>query len=113
MPTCPICTTSLETIRQREGVFYRCSACDGRALTLSQIRHVMGDRIATKLLRLLRLGNCKGEHACPFCAKPMVILNTSDPLLEVDACRLCNVCLLYTSPSPETPEHLVCRLLLE
>jgi Zn-finger nucleic acid-binding protein len=51
----------------------------------------MGDRIATKLLRLLRLGNCKGEHACPFCAKPMVILNTSDPLLELDACRLCNV----------------------
>ena len=23
------------------------------------------------------------------------------------------LCLLYTSPSPETPEHLVCRLLLE
>ena len=23
------------------------------------------------------------------------------------------VCLLYTSPSPRTPEHLVCRLLLE
>src|SRR5678815_5921180 len=22
-------------------------------------------------------------------------------------------CLLYTSPSPRTPEHLVCRLLLE
>eukprot|EP00658_Telonema_sp_P-2_P074375 TRINITY_DN63588_c0_g1_i1.p1 TRINITY_DN63588_c0_g1~~TRINITY_DN63588_c0_g1_i1.p1 ORF type:complete len:110 (-),score=32.78 TRINITY_DN63588_c0_g1_i1:42-371(-) len=22
-------------------------------------------------------------------------------------------CLLYTSPSPQTPEHLVCRLLLE
>src|SRR5678816_3788037 len=23
------------------------------------------------------------------------------------------ICLLYTSPSPRTPEHLVCRLLLE
>ena len=90
MPTCPICTKSLETIRQREGVFYRCSACDGRALTLSQIRHVMGDRIATKLLRLLRLGNRKAEHPCPFCNKLMFTLNTSEPPLEVEACRPCN-----------------------
>ena len=31
---------------------------------------------------------------------------------ESDTARL-GGCLLYTSPSPETPEHLVCRLLLE
>lgn len=101
MPACPICTKSLETVRQREGIYYRCAACDGRALTVSQIRHVMGDRIATKLLRLLRLGNRKGEHACPFCSTPMFVLNTSDPPLEVDACRLCNAVWL-DAPTYET-----------
>lgn len=53
MPTCPICSTPLETARQREGVFYPCRACNGKAVTISQIRHVQGERVAMKLLRLI------------------------------------------------------------
>jgi len=54
MPTCPICAKPLETVRQREDVFYTC-VTTGSAMTLSQGRHVLGDSIATKLLRLMKL----------------------------------------------------------
>ncbi len=90
MPTCPICAQPLETARQREGVFYPCRLCDGRALTLSQIRHVLGDRLATKLLRLMKLNPRKGDRKCPFCEKPMSVISAQEPLLELDACRSCN-----------------------
>src|SRR5712691_11328685 len=90
MPTCPICAKPLETARQREGIFYPCRVCDGRALTLSQIRQVLGDRLATKLLRLMKLNPRQGERNCPFCDKPMSVISAQEPLLELDACRSCN-----------------------
>src|SRR4051812_8055703 len=55
MPTCPICFQPLGTTRQREGLYYPCTSCDGRAVTLSQIRHVLGEKVARKLLRLMKL----------------------------------------------------------
>jgi ribosomal protein L37AE/L43A len=90
MPTCPICQKPLETTRQREGVFYPCQVCSGRAVTLSQIRYVLGDRLATKLLRLMKLSRRQSERRCPFCDKSMLVLNTQEPPLELDACRACN-----------------------
>ena len=91
MPVCPICAKPLETTRQREGVFYPCRVCDGRALTISQTRHVLGDRVAAKLLRLLQLSRRQGERRCPFCGEIMLVLNTPEPPLELDGCRACNV----------------------
>src|SRR6266404_5099765 len=91
MPTCPICMIPLETTRQREGVFYPCRTCNGRAMTVSQIRHVVGDRIATKLLRLIKLSRLLNEHPCPFCGKPMLTISTQEPLLELESCRACAV----------------------
>jgi Zn-finger nucleic acid-binding protein len=90
MPTCPICAKPLETTRQREGVYYPCPVCDGRAVTVSQIRHVLGERVAMKLLRLMKLSRRESARKCPFCTKPMLVLNMQEPLLELDACRSCN-----------------------
>lgn len=90
MPTCPICAKSLETTRQREGVYYHCLACDGRAVTVSQIRHVLGERLAMKLLRLMKLSRRDSSRECPFCAKSMRVLNMQEPPLDLDACRTCN-----------------------
>ena len=91
MPQCPICSKPLETVRQREGLFYPCRGCDGRAVTVPQIRHVLGDLIATKLLRLLKLSRQTSRHGCPFCGRPMIVVGTQEPPLEVEACRSCNV----------------------
>src|SRR6266480_2159482 len=90
MPTCPICARPLETTRQREGLFYPCPTCQGRAVTLSQIRHVLGDLVASKILRLIKLTTRQGERHCPFCDHFMLRLQTQEPPLELDACRGCH-----------------------
>ena len=90
MPTCPICATPLRTARQREGLFYPCDGCAGRAVTLSHVRHVLGDIVATKLLRLIKLSRRVGERPCPFCGVAMLVVNAEQPPLELDACRNCN-----------------------
>ena len=100
MPTCPICAKPLETVRQREGVCYPCKSCHGKAMTLSQIRHVLGDQIATKLLRLMKLGRRQGERECPFCGTPMRVLNTQEPPLELDACVTC-ITVWFDAPTYE------------
>src|SRR5258706_8305045 len=105
MPTCPICAKPLETIRQREGLFYLCPSCGGRAVTLSQIRHVLGDRVATKLLRLIRSSARKAERHCPFCDHPMSVLITREPPLELAACRACNM-VWFDSPTYESLPQL-------
>lgn len=81
----------LETVRQREGVFYPCRICDGRAVTISQIRHVLGDRIATKLIRLIKLSRLSSGRPCPFCSKPMLLVSVQEPPLELESCRACAV----------------------
>jgi Zn-finger nucleic acid-binding protein len=89
MPTCPICKKSLETVRQREGIFYPCQTCHGRATTIPQIRRVFGDRIATKLLRLIKLSRLASARLCPFCGRPMLVVNAQEPPLELESCRAC------------------------
>lgn len=101
MPACPICAKPLNTIRQREGVFYHCSRCDGRALTIPQLRRVAGDRFAAKLLRLLELTRRRSKYACPFCQQRMKVVNGSEPLMELDGCLPCNA-LWFDAPTYET-----------
>ena len=100
MPTCPICEQPLEIQRQREGVFYSCAKCGGRALTIPQIRRVAGDKMGTRLLRALGLARLRSEHACPFCRAKMVRVSLTNPSLEVDGCRPCNA-VWFDAPSYE------------
>ena len=51
MPNCPTCKIRLETVRQREGIYYHCGQCNGRAVTVPQIRRMTGDRFASGLMR--------------------------------------------------------------
>ena len=91
MPDCPQCRLPLQTVRQREGIFYRCPGCDGRAVTVPQIRRVTGDRVAMALLRQINRSPQLTERACPFCTAPMRAIQSDAPLLELDACRPCGV----------------------
>ena len=60
-------------------------------MTLPQIRHMLGDRVAAKLLRLLKLAHGHRNRPCPFCSLPMTALIMQEPPLELDACRACSV----------------------
>jgi Zn-finger nucleic acid-binding protein len=107
MPVCPICIKPLETVRQREGLFYFCPVCNGRALTIPQVRRVLGDRLAAKLLRLIKLSRRESGHACPFCAEGMLVVSAPEPPVELDACRSCSV-VWFDAPTYEAlPEGTV------
>ena len=60
-------------------------------MTVSQIRRVMGDRIASRLLRLMKLTRVSTERLCPFCRKSMKAISTQEPLLQLEACRDCGL----------------------
>src|SRR5256885_4821807 len=90
MPTCPICAKPLEMVRQREGLAYPCYSCGGRAVTIPQVRHVLGDRIDTKLLRLIQLSRQIGRRRCSFCNQAMLVVQAQEPRFELDACRACS-----------------------
>lgn len=105
MPKCPICQTELGTARQREGVFYPCRSCNGRAVTISQIRHVLGERVAMKFLRLMKLNPRPSPRMCPFCSKTMWVVNSQEPPVELDACRSCNT-VWFDGPTYESLPEL-------
>jgi Zn-finger nucleic acid-binding protein len=91
MPVCPVCRKELGTVPQRQGVFYRCSSCDGRALSIPQIRRVAGDHFAVRLLRLLKMRQEHSNSSCPFCAQRLLSLRVQEPPLELAGCRPCNI----------------------
>ncbi|MCW5557734.1 MAG: hypothetical protein KIT22_07875 [Verrucomicrobiae bacterium] len=79
----------MSTQRQREGLFYLCPGCHGRAVTLPQIRRVTGDAYATGLLRQINRDSQEGERPCPFCSRRMRAFHSLEPPLELDACKAC------------------------
>ena len=91
MPLCPVCNKELETVSQRHGIFYRCPSCNGRALSVPQIRRVAGDHFAVKILRLMKMRNEQSDASCPFCEKKLLCLKVQEPLLELEGCRPCNI----------------------
>lgn len=52
---------------------------------------MLGDRVATKLLRLLKLGQPATGHSCPFCNNPMSLITAEEPHLELESCRSCSI----------------------
>lgn len=89
MPVCPNCATSLSTVRQREGLFYLCPNCEGRAVTFPQIRRVAGDRFASSLLKQINTNSQLSERPCPFCTQRMRQFSSALPPLQLDACKSC------------------------
>jgi Zn-finger nucleic acid-binding protein len=91
MPACPVCNKELDTVPQRQGVYYHCSSCERRALSIAQIRRVAGDHFAVKLLRLLKTRQEQNNSSCPFCGQRLLALTVSEPALELAGCRPCNI----------------------
>lgn len=97
----------MNTVRQREGIFYLCPACDGRAMTIPQIRRMAGDRYATSLLRQINRTVQASGRPCPFCTSPMRLIQSTEPLLELDACRPCGVVWFDPHEFQAVPEGAV------
>jgi membrane associated rhomboid family serine protease/Zn-finger nucleic acid-binding protein len=107
MPNCPNCHSSLHTMRQREGLFYLCPGCAGRAITLPQIRRVAGDAFATGLLRQINQRSQPGDRNCPFCARSLRRFHAANPQLELDACKMCGAVWFDPQEFEMVPEGAV------
>jgi membrane associated rhomboid family serine protease len=102
MAQCPVCNVHLLTVRQREGIYFYCEKCNGRAVTVPQVRRVAGDRFAGQLLREINRAAKPSGRACPFCLEPMKEFQKTDPALTLDACRPCGVVWF----DPDEFEHI-------
>lgn len=89
MPDCPLCSSPLHTVRQREGVYFGCQSCGGRALTVPQIRRMAGDQFATAMLRKINSAQVPSPRLCPFCTRPMKQFEIPSPQLSLDSCKTC------------------------
>jgi membrane associated rhomboid family serine protease/Zn-finger nucleic acid-binding protein len=107
MAHCPICTTSLRTVRQREGIYFQCDSCGGRAVTIPQIRRVAGDGFATGLLRQINSNQQFGTRACPFCNQRMRQFLSREPSMELDACKTCGAVWFDPSEFETVPESVL------
>src|SRR4051794_28178632 len=107
MPSCPDCTASLRTIRQREGIYFYCDQCRGRAVTVPQLRRVAGDRFATRLLREIKHAPETGSRPCPFCGDHMKLFVIKEPLLMLDACLPCGAVWFDPNEFEAVPEGAV------
>ena len=97
-------------------MYFLCSKCSGRAITVPQIRRVAGDEFATQLLRKINTCTQIGERCCPFCNRRMRSFQIDDPGIELDACHACNLVWFdpqefesIPEPVAETPHELPLR----
>lgn len=107
MPSCPNCVRPLQTVRQRDGIFYHCADCHGRAVTIPQIRRVCGDRFATGLLRQINANENFGIRPCPFCSRQMREFHSPNPPLTLDACKVCGAVWFDPEEFEAVPEGTV------
>jgi membrane associated rhomboid family serine protease len=107
MANCPKCGIALETIRQRDGVYYYCYQCHGRAVTVSQIRRTAGDKFASGLVRKINKATEASERPCPFCHAPMRIVEIYQPEARLDTCKPCTAVWFDAGVFEELPEGVI------
>lgn len=94
-------------MRQREGIYYLCDGCTGRAVTIPQVRRVAGDRFATQLLRQINNAVKPSGRFCPFCEGLMKQFSITDPPLTLDSCRSCGVVWFDPNEFEAVPEGVI------
>jgi membrane associated rhomboid family serine protease len=107
MANCPTCDVPLQTVRQREGVYFYCDQCNGRAATVAQIRRMTGDRFASRLVRKINTATEVSSRSCPFCLAPMKLVQLSQPEITLDSCRPCVTVWFDAGKFEELPEGVI------
>lgn len=107
MANCPNCQVPLQTVRQRDGIYFHCGQCDGRAATIQQIRRTTGDRFASRLVRLVNTATELSTRLCPFCQSPMKLAQVPQPPLALDSCRTCTMIWFDAGKFEQLPEGVL------
>ena len=125
---CPGCLIPLSEMRMARGVFWTCTQCDGRALSVELLRGTFTKESINPLWLRAIHGEGRTGRDCPCCRHPMIEV----PLAEdagapaVDVCRSCHfvwfdareIAALKPRAIPEpkpslTPEAREARALIE
>jgi membrane associated rhomboid family serine protease/Zn-finger nucleic acid-binding protein len=91
MFTCPNCGERLARQQTPAGIFWVCPGCNGRAATVSLLRHVVRESTMRDLWARTFNQNLPRHRPCPSCAVPMqeVTLPAAEGALVLDVCRAC------------------------
>ena len=91
MFTCPKCNVQLIKVKSPTGIFWTCPSCNGRAATISFLRHNIRKEAANSLWQDARTGNYPQKIHCPACNKLMteVSANTDTGKEFIDVCTHC------------------------
>jgi membrane associated rhomboid family serine protease len=97
----------LQTVRQREGIYYQCPQCEGRAVTLQQIRRTTGDRYVSGLVRQVNTAQNLSTRPCPFCQASMKTFVLPNPPIMLESCRTCGMIWFDAGKFEKLPEGVV------
>ncbi len=106
MFTCPTCRTAMTRVASPHGLFYGCTACRGRAVTLPILRKQIDNAFLRGLWRDARAGQVRRGRPCPSCARPMAEFTPEGGAHDLDVCAGCH--LVWFDPAeyealPEAP----------
>lgn len=90
---CPRCRTRLSKVKTKDGVFFHCPKCNGRAAGLALLRRV-GSMNAIKRLWVLVCQSAKKPGVrCPICDRQMaevpLAVGSNVPPMQLDVCPTC------------------------
>ncbi len=107
MPNCPNCMVALRTVRQREGIYFNCDQCGGRAMTVPQVRRVAGDKFAVQLVHQINNAVGTSFRTCPCCFQTMRQFKIAQPMMILDACKPCGLIWFEPGEFEEVPEGII------
>ncbi len=91
MFTCPQCKKGLATQRTKQGVFWLCSSCGGRAASLGVLRKTLGTACVARLWDDAPVAVQEDRCACPVCSRAMehMAWKEREFTLPLNLCRRC------------------------
>ena len=101
---CPNCQNRLDRTAGDFGVFWKCPACHGCAISLYQLEKTAPRKFLNQLWQKARGQSGSGGRPCPACEKPMagVPVDLETTGLTLDACVTCH--FVWFDPSER--EHV-------
>ena len=112
MFTCPHCREHLHRLEGKTGVQWRCPACEGRAVTVPQLRRMMDGDYVNQLWRSARDTPVTGNLGCPLCHNPMRVVENlttegeGGEGIKVDVCTTCHSVWFDTHEIDSLLEHV-------
>jgi membrane associated rhomboid family serine protease/Zn-finger nucleic acid-binding protein len=89
MFNCPRCKEHLVREDSKRGVQWRCSRCEGRAITLGVLRRIVRKESVDALWQAARTNRKSASLPCPLCRNAMSPVQQFDAL-ELDVCTTCH-----------------------